>query len=302
VTAGLRALCSRVLRNAGIPPTGHERRQSVSVKMQNEDKKSKSQNVDVVRNLDFVEQYGKFESQSSNIKGELLKFIKGCWYAGPDQTPVELGTRMVVNGDSMMLGWQLWQDERVVDYVMGKLVETFQPPKREDLSFPPDVKTGKNAEWPLDDNGNLSDPWRYTVQVLMKDEDGELYTFSIGSKGGRTALGKVCLAWSQKMREGVDNVYPVVELGADTYKHKKYSLIDIPVLEVVDWSPIEDFGSETEEEPKVATRALRPTTLMPKAPGSRSAANAILLCRRAGHEPQATTRGERLRPEVRRHH
>ena len=185
--------------------------------------KTKSRNRKLwtsVRNLDFVEGYGKYELQQSNIVGELIKFIKGTYYAGPDQKEIELGTKMIVNGDSMKLGWQLWSDERVVDYVMGELVKGFQPPKREELSFPPDVKTGKNAEWPLDDNGNPSDPWRYTVQVLMKDMDGELYTFAIGSKGGRSAIGKLCLAWSQKMREGF-NVYPVVELQADTYKHKK---------------------------------------------------------------------------------
>jgi hypothetical protein len=159
----------------------------------------------------------------------------------------------------MMLGWQLWADERVIDYVMGELVKGFQPPKREQLSLPPDPKTLKNPDWPLDDAGNPADPWRYTVQVLMKNEDGELFTFAIGSKGGRSALGKLCLAWSQKMREGY-NVYPVVELQADTYKHKKYSLIDIPVLEIVDWVEIEDFGSvddaeDKPKEPKVAKAA-----------------------------------------------
>jgi hypothetical protein len=224
--------------------------------------KSKSQEVDLIRNLDFVEGFGKYETSQSNIKGELLKFIKGVWYAGPDQKKIELGTRMIVNGDSMMLGWQLWADERVVDFVMGELVKGFQPPKREELSFPPGPN-GKNAEWPLDDNGNPADPWRYAIQVLMRDEDGQLYTFSIGSKGGRSALGLLMLEWSQKCREGAE-VYPVVELGADTYKHKKYSLIDIPLLEIVDWLPIKDFGGDAEEvKPAAKAKVTKPAATKP---------------------------------------
>jgi hypothetical protein len=136
------------------------------------EQKSKSQEVAIRRDLGFVAYFGKKESQQTNIRGELLKFVKGEWYAGQKHA-IELGTQMVVNLDTTTLGWQRWEDDRPVDSEMGLLVEGYQPVKREQLSLPPGLN-GKNDEWPVDDNGNLSDPWQESRQVLMKDMDGEL--------------------------------------------------------------------------------------------------------------------------------
>jgi hypothetical protein len=217
----------------------------MDLKMSSEDQKTE---IAIRRDLGFVEAFGKKESQQTGIRGELLKFIRGSWYVGADQkNELELGTRMIVNLDTLTLGWQRWEDNKPVDSEMGLLVEGYQPVKREQLSDPPGPNGAKNPEWPIDEAGNLSDPWQESRQVLMKDMDGELYTFASPSKGARTAIGKLVVAWAQKMRAGYDDIYPVVALGADTYKHKKFGLIDFPVFELVDWSPSKDFGVEKVE-------------------------------------------------------
>lgn len=214
--------------------------------MVSQDNKPESKTVDIPRDLDFVSDFGRSQSQTSTIVGDLLKFRKGDWSAGTglDQKKVLLGTTLIANGDLMQVGWVRWEDERPVDQVMGKVTERFQPPRREELSDPPGPNGQKNPNWPLDDEGNLADPWAYTTQLVLKDTaDGALYTFTAASKGGRNAIGLLAKAWVQHLKEGF-NDYPIVSLGADTYRHKRYGLIDIPLLEVVGWASLKDWDAD----------------------------------------------------------
>jgi hypothetical protein len=204
------------------------------------------------RNLDFMTEVAKAVAQTSNIVGKLLRYQKGVFVAGAgedEDDEVELGTRMVVNIDNILHGWQRWEDNRIVDTDMGLLVKAFQPKRREDLSFPPDA-SGKNADWPENSDGKSADPWQFFFIVLMKDADsGQLYTFSTCSQGGRSALGKMLVKAVEHMQED-NSMYPVVELGSESYKHSNpaYGRVHKPTFNIVDWSPIDEFGETTEVE------------------------------------------------------
>jgi hypothetical protein len=232
------------------------------------DEKKKSQAVALAgeRNIDFVLQVADRISQHSNIRGTLLRFVKGAWLTGTGQNEDEIdeGTAMTVNLDSTLMGWQMWEDEKPTDSDLGLVVDGFQPKARSELSLPPD-RDGVNEAWPTDDKGNPVDPWQSTMLVLMHDADGELFTYVASSKGGKSALGALLKQWGQRVKEGEDSSYPIVELGSDSYKHRKYSRVEIPTLEITGWEAIEDYdwaakaaGAQVDDQPDdkapVATR------------------------------------------------
>ena len=222
------------------------------------------------RNLDFMAEVARAVSQTSSIVGRLLRYNKGEFIAGAgddEDDTIELGTRMVVNIDNILHGWQRWEGKKIVDTYMGLLVKMFQPKRREDLSFPPDAN-GKNAAWPEDRDGKSADPWQFFFIVLMKDVDsGQLFTFSTSSQGGRSAIGKMLKQASEHMRMD-DSVYPVVELGSERDRHSNpaYGRVHKPSFHIVDWSSVDDFGDVTEAEAEEVEHAPSPVKVKKPAP------------------------------------
>src|ERR1039457_6256029 len=84
-------------------------------------------------NRNYFVDYGKAAGGQSNIVGKLLKFSKGDYTAGQDNDEVDEGTEVVVNMDSLLVGWQRWEDNKPAEQQMGAVTEGFQPPRRADL-------------------------------------------------------------------------------------------------------------------------------------------------------------------------
>jgi len=176
------------------------------------------------------------ENRPNNIVGTLLKFSKGRFAAGEDAAPVPLGTKLVANLNMLLVGYHKWHDGYPVAQEMGLVLEGFVTPDRKTL--------GDNEEdggWEKDANGIARDPWQQTNYLVLKPEgqladEGELFTFSTSSKGGRSAVGELCNAWV-KHRRMVPDELPVVELGCRSYKHRDRTLgiIDVPVFKVIAW-------------------------------------------------------------------
>jgi hypothetical protein len=128
--------------------------------------------------LDIVASYGKREATNTAIIGLQLKFVKGEWYAGSgnDADVLKDGTKLVFNLDSTTTGHQRWEDGKVVDVVMGPVIEGFQPRLRSELSTP------NQADWPEDERGFKKDPWAKSTMALMKEpgKKGQVYTLTIG--------------------------------------------------------------------------------------------------------------------------
>ena len=171
---------------------------------------------------------------SGFIVGELLKFSKGDWLAGAENREIADGTKMVVAMDTLIIGWQRWQDQRPVGYRMGLLIEGFVPPLREDL--------GDNDEslWEQDDDGNARDPSQMTNYVQLVDPENRdaIFTFTTSSKGGLNAVAKLCREYGRaREKEQREEQYPLIRLDSGSYAHRDRSLgrIKFPQFNIVGW-------------------------------------------------------------------
>jgi hypothetical protein len=178
-----------------------------------------------------------------NIVGELLKFSKGDWMYGQDNTDVPVGTQYVVNMDELLIGWIRWEENKPTDHIMGKVSAGYAPPRRNELG------DTDNTQWEVDDNGQARDPWQLSNYMLVKGvSDGELYTFTTGSKGGRDAVGDLCKAYGGVMAQHPDE-YPVVAIGVRSYEHpnRSYGRIKTPEFKIVGWSGKSAFAADLGE-------------------------------------------------------
>lgn len=184
-------------------------------------------------NRNYFTDYGKAAGGQSNIVGKLLRFTKGDYVAGQDNEDIDADTRVVVNMNSILVGWIRWEDNRPAEQLMGPVSEGFQPAPRSELGH-----DDKNR-WEQDDKGTPRDPWQFSNLALMRSEGkkGELYTFTSASKGGIGAVGRLCTAYGNEMRERSDE-FPIITLGIDSYVHsnKAFGRIKFPVFNIVGWA------------------------------------------------------------------
>lgn len=181
----------------------------------------------------MFEQYAEAANRN-RIIGDLLKFSKGDWLAGRNADVVPMGTRLIANMDDLMVGWVRWSDNKPGDSHLGRVLEAYQPPKRQDLG---DLD---EAEWDVDvATGKPKDPWQFSNVLVLKEQDGEqLYTFNASSKGAIGSVAALCGSYGKMMRQRPDE-FPLVELGFDSYRHsnKAYGIIKTPVFKVAGWAP-----------------------------------------------------------------
>lgn len=198
---------------------------------------------------DIFEVYGD-EINPRNIVGSLLKFSKGDWTAGQENTD-KFGAKMIAFMDQLMLGWIRWEDQKPVDTRMGLLIEGFQAPPRDTLGYgyEPGIAEPDTSGWEVDATSKEPrDPWQFTYYLVMKDpdihDDGEgFYTFTTSSSGGKSCIGDLCKIYGRKRREGFKDQYPVVVLKVGSYQHsnKQIGKIKVPALPVVGFVPIKEM-------------------------------------------------------------
>lgn len=208
-----------------------------------------------VSGKNYFEQYADAQSQN-RIVGDLLKFAKGDWTAGQDGEEVDEGTELVANLDELMVGWVKWEGGKPTDMRMGRVVEAYQPARRNELG------DTDREQWERDDRGEARDPWQLTNYLILKEPGGEqLYTFATSSKGGMNAIGKLAGEYGKRIRQKPDE-FPIVALGVDSYKHpnKAYGKIFTPEFKVVGWTGKGEFAealadaAAAPEEDKAATK------------------------------------------------
>src|SRR5262245_29845775 len=176
-------------------------------------------------------QFGKPASRR-NIASKLMKFSKGEYLVEDEEIP--LGSKFVAVMDELHVGWVKWVDQRVEDQVMGRVVDGFRVPQREQLG---DLD---EAEWGLDPSGRPRDPWQKTYYVVLKDlgksitADMEFcYTLPLNSDGGRQAVENLCMVYGKAMRQRPGE-WPVVEVAVSSYQHPQCGRIKKPILKVTE--------------------------------------------------------------------
>jgi hypothetical protein len=170
------------------------------------------------------------------FEGDLLLFTKGDYTLGLDKEEVKPGTKFQAELQKLKVGWTYWEGQSPTSYRMGLLCEGYQPERRSELG------DSDSTKWPLDDDGEPRDPWRYSnLLVLVKEDDGRLVTFSTNSKGGLSAIGELCKKYDEALLEHPDDD-PVIAIGVDSYQHpnRKYGRIKYPTLEIVGWAKRKD--------------------------------------------------------------
>jgi hypothetical protein len=178
--------------------------------------------------LDYGEAVG-----ASNIVGDLLKFSKGDFLAGQDSREIAMGTRLIANMDTLEVGWIKWEDNRPAERRMGLFAEGFRAVKRSELG------DDDRELWETYDDGSAKDPWQFSNQLIFASpDDGEVFTFATSSRGGLGAIGELCKAYGQGMRQHPDE-WPIVKLDVGSYAHrnKNFGRIKFPIFEVVGWAP-----------------------------------------------------------------
>jgi hypothetical protein len=188
----------------------------------------------------FFSKYGR-AATSRSIVGRLLKFNKfGEYRAGQEEEKIACGTKLAAVMDSLQVGYQLWQDSRPADAVMGRIVDGFIPPRRETLGHL------DKSKWEAFDDGRPRDPWQFTNQIVLADleNDGELFTFSTSSRGGLDAIGQLCLKHGEHIRQR-PNEAPIITLEVGSYQHsnRAYGEIRFPIFRIVDWVPAKNLPS-----------------------------------------------------------
>ena len=166
--------------------------------------------------------------------GLFLRFTKqGEWVFGQDQDDVEAGDRFAVNPMSFTNGYIGWENGAVVGQHMCSVMDGM-PCTQADLE-------------PIEGKGQ-SDGWSAQLGITMKslDEDEPLeLNFNATSRGGKQAIGTLADEIAVRMLEDAESCVPIIELDADSYKHKSYGKIFTPVLAVVAWADVN--GSIVEE-------------------------------------------------------
>jgi len=177
--------------------------------------------------------YSAYAAKVVQQEGTFLTFKNGEFLHGKEGESLKLGTRLIANVAEIRVGWRRWFAAKVTDDQMVPLSTQTPIARRDHLG---DLD---ESLWELDDRGKPRDPWIFTNTLELATDDGEIYIYSTGSKGGLNAVGKLCKAFGLEYRQRPGMV-PIVELGNDFYMHATYGKTYFPVFTLVGWTNAED--------------------------------------------------------------
>ncbi len=169
-----------------------------------------------------------------------LQFLKlqkdGLWVYGADDTEVAENSVWAVDPNTLMTGFIAWPDEgEPVGEEMASIMDA--PIQKGSL---PDV----GEQW--------RDQIGFCLICIEGDDAGAKASFKSTALGGRKAFKVLLDAILERATAGEEDLVPVIFLGQDSYKHKKYGKIYTPEFDVVEWSNHDDLKAEMAgEEGKV---------------------------------------------------
>jgi hypothetical protein len=175
--------------------------------------------------------------------GTFLKFAKGDWLLGEEGKKVPADARFIANLHEYYRGWVRWWDGKPTEHLIGRVVDRFRVPPREELG---DLDESK---WETEPNGARRDPYARTCYLAMRDlSNDEIVCFTSSSDGGRKAVARLAERYD-RLRYRHKAKFPVVCLDSESYQHRTFGKILKPVLRIVDWTYWDD---ETAADPDSA--------------------------------------------------
>jgi hypothetical protein len=181
----------------------------------------------------------------NDMVGEPVKFKQGIWRKKTgstgnvltDYTVVKDLERFIVDVRSYKRGWYRWHEKRPTHKFMGRLVDGWPLPTREQL---PEADIAYTPE----------DGWQETHTIVMRElESGDLFTFSTTSWGGKKALSKLLTTFKDNAKKN-PGLMPVVYLGSVDRMSEK-GVYQAPTLEVCEWAEFGDDQSPPGNPPDV---------------------------------------------------
>jgi hypothetical protein len=173
------------------------------------------------------------------IIGKLLKFSKGDFVVGDAGETIADNIEFTAVMDELIVGWVRWEDSKIAEQRMGRVIDGFVPQPRRELG---DVDA---AAWETGADGKARDPWQFQNYLPLQRGDGELFTFVAGSRGALNAIAELCRIHSRHAKQNPDH-YPVIRLRSDEYQHrvKEFGRIKFPVFGVVGWTTKTDLPEQ----------------------------------------------------------
>jgi hypothetical protein len=157
--------------------------------------------------------------------GKILKFTKGKYFVGDDE--VAINTEMIAHVTQLARGRVKFKNGELVNRCIGKVVDGFKVPPREQLDeF--DDKSG----WEKNERGEPRDLWvEQSYLPLEHPQTSELIVFVTGSSSGFGAVGALIGVTSRNLHKG----QPIIQLAVRSYKHKQFGRIENPNIPIVGW-------------------------------------------------------------------
>ena len=186
--------------------------------------------------------------------GNFMKFAKGEWTWGAEETEVEEDALWAVHPNGFQHGWIAWGDKEH-NNDGTKLGETMCT-ATEPLPFEKDLPEIE-GEWVQ----------QIAMQLVCLSgiDKGVKLTFNSCSTGGRKAYADVINAVVTEITAGNDGVCPAVTLGVDSYKHKTFGKTFVPIITIKSWKTLADLNAildaaDSDDEPEEEVKKVEKKT------------------------------------------
>lgn len=167
----------------------------------------------------------------------ILRLLKdGSWVYGQDNVEVQDGSLWAVNPLSIRHGFVSWNDDATI---VGELMVPMGEP------LPPRASLSETG---FDWDQQLS----CQLRCMSGEDIGTQTIYKVTSKGGLGALERLITALAMQIDADPEHPVPLVELTHDSYQHKKYGKVYVPVFEVRKWASLDGDGSNAAAQVAVA--------------------------------------------------
>ena len=180
---------------------------------------------------------------------QFMKMTKfGEFVFGMEDVEVEPESGWAINPTAFQHGWICWGTKQygTDGECLGEVMAPAAGPMPEEANLPAK-------------QGNWTKQISISLRCLDGEDEGIQAVFKTNSLGGRKAYAAVVGDVVAKIQAGDEACVPVVNMGADSYTHKKYGKIFTPEFKIVEWITMDGLSSgdaeEEEEEPTPTKRA-----------------------------------------------
>ncbi|MGH7909058.1 MAG: hypothetical protein ACRENW_04315, partial [Thermodesulfobacteriota bacterium] len=178
----------------------------------------------------------------------LLKLSKtdGTWVFGADNTKLREATVLIANPSSMSSGYVAWWLGKIEGEHMQPLhqgpVDASSLPEVSSGGIPPGKKQASGRGWEQ----------QASIDLITQDDTPLQLIYKSSNFGGLKALLNLAGDIAYGLQEDPRRVYPLIELGVDSYVHKEFGTVYTPLLNITGW--LDSEGNVLADMAKIANK------------------------------------------------